>query len=97
MPHISIVDFIVWPAFREYVVQIPEMQERMEYMLDLCKSIRCDWYFPIDEALQRNEETGLMDLCDLAKVCAPCQLHMHTKHLVLCDLLTMSDNNKRPD
>ncbi|KAF2825204.1 hypothetical protein CC86DRAFT_40346 [Ophiobolus disseminans] len=67
MPHITIVDFITWPALRETVVQIPEMQERMEWMLDLCNHIQCDWYFSSEEALQMNEDTGHIDLCDLAK------------------------------
>jgi len=74
MPHINALDFITWPAFRELAVQIPEMQERMEWALDLCDNVRCDWYFSTDEALQRNEDTGYVDLCDLAKVC-PLLLH----------------------
>jgi hypothetical protein len=68
MPHISILDFIVWPAFREFAVEIPEMQEQMEWLMDMSITLRCDWSFTTDEALRRDEETGLLDLCDSAKV-----------------------------
>ncbi|KAJ4321377.1 hypothetical protein N0V94_002914 [Neodidymelliopsis sp. IMI 364377] len=43
MPHISIVDYVPWPAFRELTVQIPAMQERMEWLLDMSNTLRCDW------------------------------------------------------
>jgi hypothetical protein len=49
-------------------VQILEMQERMEWMLDMCNNLRCDWYFESQESFKTDEETGLLDLCDLAKV-----------------------------
>jgi len=67
MPHINIVDFIVWPAFRELVVQIPAMQERMEWMMDLSLNLQCDWSFAMGEALWTSEETGQVDLCDAAR------------------------------
>lgn len=68
MPHITIVDFVTWPAFRELAVQIPAMQERMEWLMDMSVNIQCDWSFPTNEALVRDEETGLLDLCPIAKV-----------------------------
>jgi hypothetical protein len=68
MPHIQMLDLILWPAFREYAVQIPEMQERMGWLMDMCNTTRCDWDLSEHEALQRNEETGLLDLTDRAKV-----------------------------
>ncbi|KAI8931522.1 hypothetical protein NX059_011181 [Plenodomus lindquistii] len=67
MPHINIVDFVPWPAFRELVVQIPTMQERMEWLMDMSLTTRCDWQFPTKEALAKDEETGLWDLCPMAK------------------------------
>ncbi|KAH6865443.1 hypothetical protein BKA58DRAFT_221242 [Alternaria rosae] len=67
MPHINIVDFIVWPAFRELVTQIPAMQERMEWLMDMSLNIQCDWSFATDQALCSNEETGQVDLCDTAR------------------------------
>ena len=71
MPHISMVDFAEWPAFREYVVRTSAMQERMQWMMDMCNHLRCDWYFSIEEALRIDEERGQADLCDLAKVRLP--------------------------
>lgn len=68
MPHIQMLDLIIWPAFREYAVQLPEMQERMEWLMDMSNTIHCDWYLSGDEAFRRDEQTGLLDLCDLAKV-----------------------------
>jgi len=68
MPHINFVDFVAWPAFRELVVQIPTMQERMEWLMDMSQTLHCDWSFPTEEALSRDEETGLLDLCSVAKV-----------------------------
>lgn len=44
------------------------MHERMEYMLDMSNTIRCDWFFATEEALLKVDETGMVDLCDLAKV-----------------------------
>ncbi|KAL6154243.1 hypothetical protein ACJBU6_07518 [Exserohilum turcicum] len=67
MPHINIVDFIVWPAFRELAVQIPAMQERMEWLMDMSTSIQCDWSYTASEALCKNEETGQVDLCNEAR------------------------------
>lgn len=68
MPHISLIDYIVWPAFRDFAVQIPEMQEKMEWMVDMSMHIQCDWPFATDEALRRDDITGMIDLTDLAKV-----------------------------
>ncbi|KAH7381335.1 hypothetical protein DE146DRAFT_283260 [Phaeosphaeria sp. MPI-PUGE-AT-0046c] len=67
MPHTNILDFIIWPAFREYVVEFPEMHEHMEYMLDMSNTIRCDWFFATEEAFFKVDETRMFDLCMLAK------------------------------
>jgi hypothetical protein len=91
MPHISALDFVLWPAFREYAVQILEMQERMEWMLDMCNNLRCDWYFASQEAFKTDEETRSLDLCDLAKVIG--DLLISRK----CILLTTSGISKRLD
>ncbi|KAF3048691.1 hypothetical protein E8E11_006519 [Didymella keratinophila] len=68
MPHINMLDYVPWPAFRELAVQIPAMQERMEWLMDMSNTLRCDWSFPIGEPIHRAEETGLTDLCPSAKV-----------------------------
>ena len=67
MPHINIVDFIVWPAFRELAVQIPAMQERMEWLMDMSLGIQCDWSSATADALCQNQETGQIDLSEAAK------------------------------
>jgi hypothetical protein len=72
MPHIHILDFILWPAFREYAVEMLEMQEHMEYMMDMSNNLLCDWYLEKADAFQRVEETGMLDLSDMAKVNQRC-------------------------
>jgi hypothetical protein len=67
MLHISIVDFVVWPAFRELAVQIPAMQERMEWLMDMSLNVKCNWLYTTWEALCQNKETDQVDLCDVAK------------------------------
>jgi hypothetical protein len=37
-------------------------------LMDMSKTLRCDWYFEKAEAFEVSEETGMLDLCDLAKV-----------------------------
>ncbi|EEU34276.1 uncharacterized protein NECHADRAFT_50387 [Fusarium vanettenii 77-13-4] len=68
IPHINMVDFAIWPAFRELVVQLPSMQEHMEWLIDLSNSIQCEWPYELDQALCKDEVTGGIDLVDLAKV-----------------------------
>ncbi|KAH6629089.1 hypothetical protein C7974DRAFT_180923 [Boeremia exigua] len=67
MPHINTLDYIPWPAFRELAVQIPAMQERMEWLMDMTNTLRCDWSFPGQEPYQINDETGFLDLCATGK------------------------------
>jgi hypothetical protein len=67
MPHISIVDFVVWPAFRELAVQVPAMQERMEWLMDMSIHVKCNWSYTTWEALCQNQKTEQADLCDVAK------------------------------
>jgi hypothetical protein len=85
MPHISALDFVLWPAFREYAVQILEMQERMGWLLDMSSNVHCDWYFATEKCFQRDDETGMLDLCDSAKVSsslfAPCDMDGNRLHL----------------
>lgn len=68
MPHINMVDFAIWPAFRELVVQLPSMQEHMGWLIDLSNSVQCEWPYELDQALYKDETTGRVDLVDLAKV-----------------------------
>ncbi|KAI8654745.1 Zn(2)-C6 fungal-type domain-containing protein [Fusarium keratoplasticum] len=67
IPHINMVDFAIWPDFRELVVQLPSMQEHMEWLIDLSNSIQCEWPYELDQALCKDEASGNIDLVDLAK------------------------------
>lgn len=63
------LDYIPWPAFRELAVQIPDMQEHMEWLLDMSNTICCEWSFPDQEPFHKNKETDSLDLCETGKVC----------------------------
>lgn len=67
MPHISMLDFIAWPAFRELAVQLPAMQQCMVWLMDMSINIRCDWWSKTEDALMRDAQTGFVDLCPAAK------------------------------
>ncbi|KAK0667817.1 hypothetical protein QBC41DRAFT_132651 [Cercophora samala] len=67
MPHPMILDFIVWPALRDYVVQFPSLQVGMEWLVVLTDTITCEWSGTTDEALCRDEMTGATDLTPVAK------------------------------
>ncbi|RFN54961.1 hc-toxin efflux carrier toxa [Fusarium flagelliforme] len=66
-PHISMADFVLWPGFRELVVQLPHLQERMAWLADMSMFINCEWPYPLEQALHRNPISGDVDLVDLAK------------------------------
>ncbi|KAF4452079.1 Nitrogen assimilation transcription factor nit-4 [Fusarium austroafricanum] len=67
-PHISMADFVLWPAFRELVVQFPQMQEHMAWLADMSIYIKCEWPYELELALKRDPVSGDVDLSDLAKV-----------------------------
>lgn len=66
-PHISMADFVLWPGFRELVVQLPQLQERMAWLADMSLFIKCEWPYPLEQALYRDPVSGDTDLVDLAK------------------------------
>ncbi|KAG5656822.1 hypothetical protein KAF25_010375 [Fusarium avenaceum] len=53
-PHISMADFVLWPAFRDLVVQLPQLQERMAWLADMSTFIRCEWPYELEHALHRD-------------------------------------------
>ncbi|ENH69280.1 Nitrogen assimilation transcription factor nit-4 [Fusarium oxysporum f. sp. cubense race 1] len=69
-PHISMADFVLWPAFRDLVVQFPQLQERMAWLADMSMYIRCEWPYALEDALKPDPVSGTVDLVDLAKVCS---------------------------
>ncbi|TXB96867.1 hypothetical protein FocTR4_00011786, partial [Fusarium oxysporum f. sp. cubense] len=66
-PHISMADFVLWPAFRDLVVQLPQLQERMAWLADMSMHIRCEWPYALEDALKPDPVNGTIDLTDLAK------------------------------
>ncbi|EXK82008.1 hypothetical protein FOQG_13651 [Fusarium oxysporum f. sp. raphani 54005] len=66
-PHISMADFVLWPAFRDLVVQFPQLQERMAWLADMSMYIRCEWPYALEDALKPDPVSGTVDLVDLAK------------------------------
>ncbi|KAL9560765.1 hypothetical protein ACKAV7_015082 [Fusarium commune] len=66
-PHISMADFVLWPAFRDLVVQFPQLQERMAWLADMSIYIRCEWPYALKDALKPDPTNGTVDLVDLAK------------------------------
>jgi hypothetical protein len=61
-------DFVLWPGFRDLVVQLPQLQQRMEWLADMSLFIKCDWPYTLEQALYRNPVSERVDLTDLAKV-----------------------------
>lgn len=67
MPHPMILDFFLWPALREHVVQYPSLHIGMNWLLDAAGSINCGWPSPPEDALCKNQGTGGTDLSRDAK------------------------------
>ncbi|KAF5974486.1 major facilitator superfamily transporter [Fusarium coicis] len=67
-PHISMADFVLWPAFRDLVVQFPQLQGRMAWLADMSMHIRCEWPYALEDALKPDPINGTVDLVDLAKL-----------------------------
>lgn len=57
MPHPMVVDFVFWPALREYVVQFPLLQVGMSWLLDMTNTLKCDWEGTTEDALERKDGT----------------------------------------
>jgi hypothetical protein len=68
MPHVELVDFLIWPALREHVIRVPSMQVNLEWLMDMSLTASCDWEGTAEKALCRNAITGDFDLTDAAKV-----------------------------
>ncbi len=67
MPHPMVVDFVIWPALREHVVQYPSLQVGMNWLLDMADTIVCGWSVSAGDALCQNQLTGKTDLTQVAK------------------------------
>lgn len=49
-------DFIVWPLFREAVVQKVDMQKNSQWVRELSKTTSCNWPHTVQEALTRRRD-----------------------------------------
>ncbi|KAJ3471826.1 hypothetical protein MRS44_001925 [Fusarium solani] len=59
VPHIDMIDCIIWPYFRDYVIQRPEMQHGGLQWLAACTAgVKASWAGTVDDALCVDEATG---------------------------------------
>ncbi|KAF2992964.1 hypothetical protein E8E13_000891 [Curvularia kusanoi] len=67
LPHMYMMDFVIWPKLRELAVSTPPMQEKMDWLVDVSTHVRCYWPFGIEKATCKDAETGLTVLTVQAK------------------------------
>ncbi|CAN9443880.1 unnamed protein product [Alternaria alternata] len=68
VPHMHLLDFLVWPKLRDIAVQSTALQENMEWMVEQTATVCCHWPHTIEEALHKDEVTGREALTIAAKV-----------------------------
>ncbi|KAJ4985633.1 bZIP transcription factor [Stagonosporopsis vannaccii] len=69
VPHIPVLDFVIWPKLREFAVSTPLMQEKLDWLIDLSTHIQCQWPFTLEKATCKDKETGHTSLTDQAQEC----------------------------
>lgn len=82
IPHVDLVDFLLWPALRDMITNRPDtLQKDWRWLDDMSRTIECDWFINFDLALETNPETGEVHLTETAKVRIWTQsgLNMHGK------------------
>lgn len=62
------LDFVIWPKLREFVLSTPPLQEKTEWLLDLSTNIKCHWPLDARDALCLDDKTGHTTLTEQAKV-----------------------------
>ncbi|CAN9426368.1 unnamed protein product, partial [Alternaria alternata] len=67
VPHMHLLDFLVWPKLRDIAVQSTALQENMEWMVEQTATVCCHWPHTIEEALHKDEVTGREALTIAAK------------------------------
>lgn len=71
VPHIDMIDCIIWPYHRDYVIQRPEMQHGGLQWLAACTAgVKTCWAGTIEDALCVDEATGKRRLNAKAEVCS---------------------------
>ncbi|KAH8673301.1 hypothetical protein BX600DRAFT_508578 [Xylariales sp. PMI_506] len=67
-PHVEIIDFVVWPALRDRLVNDEALQEDLRWLNILSKTINCDWFLAPEMALEIEPAFGVVQLTDSAKM-----------------------------
>ncbi|KAK6079868.1 hypothetical protein SCUP515_03709 [Seiridium cupressi] len=68
-PHVDLIDFFIWPALRDMVVDNPDaLQRDWRWLEDTSRTVDCDWFVNSDLALETDPTTGEVRLIDAAKV-----------------------------
>lgn len=62
------VDFLNWPALRDAIINSPTLQDDFKWLLDVSKTIDCEWLLSPEAALEADEVTGELHLTQSAKV-----------------------------
>lgn len=65
--HRRMFDFIIWPALREHVCNVPDVDRR--WLTEACVTVRCDLEWAVEEVVCRNGRTGALELNPVFKVC----------------------------
>lgn len=64
--HRRMYDFIIWPALREHVCNLPDVDRR--WLTEACVTVRCDLDWATEAPVSRNMETGKLELSPTLKV-----------------------------
>ncbi|KAI1858341.1 uncharacterized protein JN550_012791 [Neoarthrinium moseri] len=71
VPHVEIVDLVLWPAPRDLVVNnAATLQSDWRWLHDMGVTIDCDWFVDLELALEMDPVTGEMYLSEAAKATA---------------------------
>jgi hypothetical protein len=85
MPHVELVDFVLWPQLREAITNNPEtLQRDWRWLEDMSRTIDCDWFIHVDLALENDSMTGEIYLAESAKV----RVNFLILHYYSCRILT---------
>lgn len=69
VPHVEMVDFVIWPASRDLIINNPAtLQKDFRWLEDMGRTIECDWFVDPELALESDPEPGQMYLTEAAKV-----------------------------
>lgn len=66
--HLLLFDFMAWPEIRDLCAQNPGMSTDTRWILEMAKTIKCDWRGHPSDLLHKNPITGEIDLTPAAKV-----------------------------